>query len=153
MEETLFGASMCMCQSSRSVMSDSVTPWTATHQASLSITNSRSLLKLNVHRVGDAIQPSQPLVVPFPSRLQSFLASGSFPVRQFFSSSGQSIGVSASTSVRPVNIQDWLPLGWIGWISLQSKGLSRVFLLWNLFYPECVLMAAAFFWNNSNLCQ
>ena len=66
-------------------------------------------------------------VVPFSSRLQSFSASGSFPVSQFFASGGQSIGVSASASVLPMNIQDWFPLGWTGWISLQSKGLSRVF--------------------------
>ena len=61
------------------------------------------------------------------SHLLSFPASGSFPMSQFFTSSGQSIGVSASASVHPVNIQDWFPLGWVGWISLQSKGLSRVF--------------------------
>ena len=66
-------------------------------------------------------------VVPFSSHLQSFLASGSFQMSQFFTSSGLSIGVSTSTSVLPKNIQDWFPLGWIGWISLQSKGLSRVF--------------------------
>ena len=65
-------------------------------------------------------------VVPF-SCLQSCPASGSFPMSQFFASSGQSIGLSASASVLPVNIQDWSPLGWTGWISLQSKGLSRVF--------------------------
>ena len=66
-------------------------------------------------------------VVPYSSRLQSFPASGSFQMSQFFTSGGQSIGVSASTSVFPMNIQDWFPLGWTGWISLQSKGLSRVF--------------------------
>ena len=66
-------------------------------------------------------------VVPFSSHLQSFPASGSFPVSQFFPSGGQSIGVSTSASVLPMNIQDWFPLGWTGWISLQSKGLSRVF--------------------------
>ena len=66
-------------------------------------------------------------VIPFSSCLQSFPASGSFPVSQFFASCGQSIGVSASSSVLPVNIQDWSPSGWTGWISLQSKGLSRVF--------------------------
>ena len=66
-------------------------------------------------------------VVPFSSRLQSFPASGSFPMSQFFASGGQSIGVSAWTSVLPMNIQDWFPLGLNGWISLQSKGLSRVF--------------------------
>ena len=66
-------------------------------------------------------------VVPFSSCLQSFSASESFPVSQLFASGGQSIGVSASTSVLPMNTQDWSPSGWTGWISLQSKGLSRVF--------------------------
>ena len=66
-------------------------------------------------------------VVPFFSHLQSFPASGCFQKSQFFTSGGQSIGVSASTSVLPMNIQDWIPLGWTGWISLQSKELSRVF--------------------------
>ena len=66
-------------------------------------------------------------VDPFSSRLQSFPASGSFPVSQFFTSGGQSIGVSASASVLPMNTQDWSPLGWTDWISLQSKGLSKVF--------------------------
>ena len=66
-------------------------------------------------------------VVPFSSCLQSFPASGSFQMSQFFTSGGQSIGVSASTLVLPMNIQGWFPLGLTGWISLQSKGLSRVF--------------------------
>ena len=66
-------------------------------------------------------------VVPFSSCLQSFPASGSFPMSQFFAPAGQSIGVSASTSVFPMNIQDWSPLGWTGWMSLQSQGLWRVF--------------------------
>ena len=66
-------------------------------------------------------------VIPFSSYLQSFPASGSFQMCQFFPWGGQSIGVSASASVLPMNIQDWFPLEWTGWISLQSKGLSRVF--------------------------
>ena len=66
-------------------------------------------------------------VIPFSSCPQSFPASGSFQMSQLFTSSGQSIGVSASASVLPMNTQDWSPLGWTGWISLQSKGLSRVF--------------------------
>ena len=66
-------------------------------------------------------------VVPFSSRLQSFPASGSFAVSQFFPSGGQSIRALTSASVLPMNIQNWFPLGWTGWISLQSKGLSRVF--------------------------
>ena len=66
-------------------------------------------------------------VVPFSSCLHSFPASGSFPMSLFFTSGGQNTGFSASTSVLPMNIQDWFPLGLIGWISLQSKGLSSVF--------------------------
>ena len=66
-------------------------------------------------------------VDPLSSCLQSFPESGSFPMSQFFASGGQIIGVSASASVLPMNIQDWFPLGLTGWISLQSKGLSRVF--------------------------
>ena len=80
----------------------------------------------HVHQVGDAIQPSHP-VVPFSSCLQSFPASGSFQMSQLFSWGGQRIGVSASASVLPMNTQDWSPSGWTGWISLQSKGLSRIF--------------------------
>ena len=66
-------------------------------------------------------------VIPFSSCLQSFPVAGSFQMSQFFASDDQSIGVSASTSVLPMNIQDWFPLGWTSWISLLSKGLSRVF--------------------------
>ena len=77
----------------------------------------------HAHWVSEAIQPSHP-VIPFSSRLQSFPVSGSFPMNQLFGSCGQSIEVSASTSVLPMNTQDWSPLGWTSWISLQSKGLS-----------------------------
>ena len=66
-------------------------------------------------------------VFPFSTHLQSFPASGSFQMNHFFASGGQTIGVSVSASVLPVNIQDWFPLGWTGLISLQSKGLSRIF--------------------------
>ena len=66
-------------------------------------------------------------VVPFSSHLQSFPTSGFFPVSQFFASNGQSIGVSASALVLPMNIQDWFPSGWTGWICLLSKGISRIF--------------------------
>ena len=79
----------------------------------------------HVHQVGDAVQTFHP-VIPFSSCLQSFPTSGSFQMSQF-ASGGQIIGVSASTSVLPMNTQDWSPLEWTGWISLQSKGLSRVF--------------------------
>ena len=98
------------------------TPWTAVYQASLSFTISNSCpLSQWCHRT---ISSS---VVPFSSCLQSLSASGSFQISQFFTSGGQSIGGSASASVLPMNIEDWSPLGWTGWISLQSKGLSRVF--------------------------
>ena len=102
------------------------TSWTAARQASLSTTNSRSLLKLISIEL---VMPSSHLILclPFSSRLQSFQTSGSFQMSQFFTSGGQRIGVSASASVLPMSIQDQFPLGLTGWISLQSKGLSRVF--------------------------
>ena len=71
--------------------------------------------------------PISSSVVPFSSCPQSFPVSGSFPMNQLFISGGQNVRVTASTLVLPMNIQDWFPLGWTGWISLQSKGLSRVF--------------------------
>ena len=104
----------------------SATPWIAARQASLSSPTPR------VHP--DPCPLSRwchptilSSVVPSSSRLQSFPASGSFLMSQFFTSGGRSIGVSASTSVLTVNTQDWSPLGWTGLIFLQSKGLSRVF--------------------------
>ena len=102
------------------------TPWTPARRASLSITNSQSLLKL-MSMSQCCHQAISASVVPFSSCPQSLPASGSFPMSQLFASGGQSIGVSASASVLPMNTQDWSPLGWTGLISLQSKGLSRVF--------------------------
>ena len=87
----------------------------------------------HVHLFGDAIQPSHPLSPLFSPALNRsqheglFQYVGSFPVSQFFASGGQSIGASASPSVLPMNIQSWFPSGWTGWISLQSKGLSKLF--------------------------
>ena len=80
----------------------------------------------HVHRVSNAIQPLHPLSSPSPLAPNP-PASESFPMSQLFASGGQKIGVSASASVIPKNIQDWSPLEWTGWISLQSKGHSRVF--------------------------
>ena len=97
------------------------TPWTEAHQASLSTTNSWSLLKLISI---ESVMSSNHLIL---SCLLSFPASGAFPMSWLFVSGGQSTGVSASASVPPMNIQDWFPLGLTGFISLQSKGLSRVF--------------------------
>ena len=93
------------------------TPWTTTRQASLSITNSQNLLKLMSI---ESVMPSNHLILCHPFFLlpSIFPRPESFQMSQFFTSGGQSIGVSASASVLPVNIQDWFPLGWTGWISL-----------------------------------
>ena len=100
------------------------TPWTAAHQASLSITNSQSSPNPcpSSQRCHPTISSS---VVPFSSCPQSFPGAGSFPMSQLFATGGQSIGVSASTSVLPMNTQDWSSLGWTGWISLQSRVFSN----------------------------
>ena len=102
------------------------TPWIPAHQASLSIINSWSLLKLMSI---ESVMPSSHLILCHPLLLlpQSLPASDSFPVSQLFAWCGQSIGVSTLASVLPMNTQDWSPLERTGWISLQSKGLSRVF--------------------------
>ena len=101
-----------------------VTPWTAACQASMSFTNSWSLLKFTST---ESVRLSNHLLLccRFSFCLQSFQASESFPMSCLFTSGGQNIGASAS--VLPMNIQDWFPLRLTGWISLQSKGLSRVF--------------------------
>ena len=117
----------CTVQFSRSVVTDSLRPHGLQH--------SRPPCQSPTPRVYSNSCPLSPWchpaisssVVPFSSCLQSFLSSGSFHMTQFFASGGQMIGVSASASVLPMNIQDWFPLGWTGWISVQSKGLSRVF--------------------------
>ena len=107
-------------------MSDSVTPWTAARQASLSFTVSWSLLKLM--SLSQWCHPTiSSFVTPF-SCLQSYPASGFIPMSQFFSSGGQSIGVSVSASVLPMNIQSWFLLGLTGLISLQSKGTVKSLL-------------------------
>ena len=103
------------------------TPWTVSRQASLSITNPR--VYSNSRPLSRWCHPTiSSSVVACSSRLQSFSASGSFPMSQFFTLGCQSIGVSASASDIPMNIQDWSPLGRTGWISLQSKGLSKSLL-------------------------
>ena len=102
-----------------------VTPWTAARQASLSITNGQSLLKLMSIKL---VRPYNHLVLCHPLLLPSIFPSiRVFPMGQFFASGSPSIEASASASVLPMNIQDWFPLGLTGWISLQSKGLSRVY--------------------------
>ena len=114
-------------QFSRSVVSDSLRPRESQHSRppcpspTPGVYSDSCSLSLWCH---PAISSS---VVPFPSHLQSFPASGSFPMSQLFAWGGQSVGVSASASVLPMNTQDWSPLRWTGWISLQPQGLSRVF--------------------------
>ena len=117
---------MTSVQDSCSVLSNSVQPHGLKHSSSLSITNTQSLLKLMSITLA---MPFNHLILchPLLSCVHSFPASGSFQMSWFFTSGAQIIGVSASASFLPVNIQDWFPLGWTGWISLQSKGLSRVF--------------------------
>ena len=125
------------------------TPWTAACQASLLITNSWSLLKLMFIKL---VMPSNHLILCclLSSCLQSFPASGYFLMSWLLASSGQSIGVSASPSILPMNNKDWFPLGWTGLISLQSKGLSRAF-------SDTTVQKHQFFstqpslWSNSNI--
>ena len=101
-------------------------PMDCSTPCSLSITNSQSYS--NSCPLSWWCHPTiSSSVLPFSSCLQSFPATGSFQMSQFFTAGGQSIGISGSASLLPMNIQNWFPLGWIGWISLQSKGLSRVF--------------------------
>ena len=102
------------------------TPWITAHQASLSITNSRSSLRLMSI---ESVMPSSHLIlcVPFFSCPQSLPTPGSFPMSQLFAWGGQSTEVSALASFLPKNTQGWSPSEWTGWISLKSKGLSRVF--------------------------
>ena len=83
--------------------------------------------QIHIHWVSDAVQPSHPLLLDSPSAFNLSQNQGLFPMSRFFPSGGQSTGASASILVLPMNTQDWSPLGWTGWISLFSKGLSRVF--------------------------
>ena len=115
-------------QFSRSVVSNSLRPPGLQHARPPCLSLTPSLTYPNSCSLTQWCHPTiSSSVVPFYSHLQSFPASGSFQMSQLFASVGQSIGVSASISVLPMNTQDWSPLRWTGWISLQSKGLSRVF--------------------------
>ena len=116
-----------LLQFSRSVVSDSL--WThGLQHARLPCPSPTPRIYPNSCLLSQWCHPTiSSSVVPFSSCSQSFPESGSFPMSQLFTSGGQSIGASASTSVLPMNTQDWFPLEWTSWISLQSKGLSRVF--------------------------
>ena len=127
MRTTAPGSIISLVQFSRSAVSDSLWPHEPQHarppcpSLTTGVQSNSSPLSGWCHL---AISSS---VIPFFSCPQSFPASGSFQMSQLFASGGQSIWVSASTSVLPMNTQDWSPLGWTGWICLQSRGLSRVF--------------------------
>ena len=114
-------------QFSRSVMSDSLQPHGLQHTRLLCPSPTPGVYSNSCPSSRWCHPTISSFVIPFSSRLQSFPASGSFPMSQFFASGGQRIGVLALASVLPMNIQDWSPLGWTGWISLQFKWLSRVF--------------------------
>ena len=125
-----------------------VTPWTVACQAPLSSTISWSLLKFM--SIESMIQSISSSANPFSFCLQSFPTSRSSPMSQLFALGGQNIGASASTTVFPMNIQGWFPLGLTGLISLQSKGLSRVF-------SSTIIRKHQFFgtqplWSNSHIC-
>ena len=121
------GKPHCLFQFSRSVVSDSLQPHGLQHTRP-SCPSPTPGVYSNSCPLSQWCHPTiSSSVVPFSSHLQSFPASESFQMSQFFPSGGQSIGVSALASVLPMNTQDWSPLEWTGWISLQSRGLSRVF--------------------------
>ena len=118
---------ICSVQFSHSVVSDSLQPHGLQHTRPPCPSPTPRVYS-NSCPLSQSCHPTiSSSVIPFSSCLQSFPESGSFPMSQLFASGGQSIGVSASASVLPMNIQDWFPLGWTGWISLQSKELSGVF--------------------------
>ena len=118
---------ICISQFSRSVVSDSLWPQVLQHTRLPCPSPTPRAFSNSCPLIGWCHPTISSSVIPFSSCLQSFPASGSFSMSQFFASGGQSIGVSASASVLPMNIQDWFPLGLTDLISLQSKGLSRVF--------------------------
>ena len=137
------GLSSCSVQFSHLVVSDSLQPHGLQH-ARLPCPSQTPRAYSDSCPLSQWCHPTiSPLVIPFSSCLQTFPVSGSFTVSQFFASGVQSIGVSNSSSVLPMNIQDWLPLGWTGWISLQSKGLKS--LLQHHSSKTSILQCSAFF--------
>ena len=124
------------------------TPWTARSQAHLSSTISQSLLKIMSI---ESVMPSSHFILFCPLLLPPsiFPSIGVFPMSQFLASGGQSTGVSASASVLPMIFQDLFPLGWIGWVSLSSKGLSRVFSS-TAVQEHQFFGVQPFFWSNSH---
>ena len=126
------------------------TPWTAAYQAPLSFTISQKLFKLMSI---ESVMPSNHLILchPLSSSLQSFPASESFLMSQHFTSCGQSIGASASTSVLPINIQHYFPLGLTGWISMPSKELSLKSLLQHHNSKASIIQCQPSLWSSSHI--
>ena len=122
----LLSISFCSVQFSRSVVSNSLRPHESQHTRLPCPSPTPKVCSDSCPSSQWCLPTISSSVVPYSSCPQSLPASGSFPMSQLFASGGQSTGVSASASVLPVNTQDWFPLGWTGWISLQAKGLSRV---------------------------
>ena len=125
--QRLFSSTISSVQFSHSVVSNSLRPHELQHTRPLCPSQTPGVYSNSCPSSRWCHPAISSSVIPFSSCPQSLPGSGSFPVSQLFTSGGQSIGVSASASLLPMNTQDWSPLGWIGWISSQSKGLSRVF--------------------------
>ena len=135
----------CSVQFSHSVMSDSLWPHGLQHDRPPCPSPTPGAYSNSCPLSWWCHPTTSSSVVPFSYCLQSFPAPGSFPMSQLFTPGGQSTGVSASTSVLPMNTQGWFALGWTGWISLLSKGLSRVFSNINHSSKASVLWCSAFF--------
>ena len=133
-------------QFSRSVVSDPLRPHELQHVRPPSPSPTPGVHPTHVHQVSDAIQPSHPLPSPSPPALSL----SQHQISQLFASDGQSIGISASASVLPMNIQGWFPLGLTGWISLRSKGLSRVFSN-STVQEQQFFNAQTSLWSNSHI--
>ena len=152
-----------LVQFSRSVMSDSLRPHEPQHATPPCPTPTPGAYPNSCPLSWWCHPTISSSVIPFSSCLQSFPASGSFQMSQLFASGCQSIGVSASASILPMNIQHWFPLGWTGWISLLSKGLSRVFssttvqsinslaLSFFFYCPALTLASIHDYWKNHSL--
>ena len=139
---SLFTATSSIVQFSHSVLSDSSRPHELQHARSPCPSPTAGVYS-NPCPLSQWCHPAiSSSVVPFSSCPQSLPGSGSFPMSQLFAWGGQSTGVSTSVSVLPMNTQDWSPLGWTGWISLQSKGLSRVF-------SSTTVQKHQFFWHSA----
>ena len=142
----------CSVQFSRSVVSDSLRPHESQHARPPCPSPAPEVYSNSCPSSGWCHPAISSSVVPFSSCPQLLPASGSFPMHQLFAWGGQTTGVSASASVLPMNTRDWSPLGWTGWISLQSKGLSSGALVLSFLHSP-ILTSIHDHWKNHNLDQ